>query len=145
MKKSTFFSFLFLLILLAISSITAYGQNTFVSRTSADGIKIVKTKGFDKAEVIETKGSQIRLEVTVNLVSDNDGNLPSNRKSTLTRYLAEQGRYRLEMVEDAALEELTISPPKNTDVLISKSYGNIKEEISVKVFVPKGMFIKIDE
>ena len=145
MRKSTFFAFIFLLILLLISSITAYGQSTYISRTSANGVKIVKEVNFDDCEVLQTKGSQIRFEVTVNLVSDDGGNLPSNRKALLTKYLAEQGRYQLVMTEDRALEELEVSPPKNADVLISKSYGNIKEEISVKVFVPEGIFIKIDE
>ena len=145
MRKSTFFAFLFLLILLLISSITAYGQNTFVSRTSAEGLKIVNVKGFDKAEVFDTKGSQIRFEVTVSLETDNGSSLPSDRKDALIKYLANSGRYQLEMVEDHALETLEINPPKNTDVLISKSYGNIREDISVKVFVPEGIMLKVEE
>lgn len=145
MKKSTFFSFVFILILLLMSMITAYGQKTFTARTSAEGLKIVNVKGFSKAEVFSTKGSQIRFEVTVSLETEGGSNLPSNRKDALIKYLANTGRYQLEMIDDHALETLEVNPPKNTDVLISKSYGNIREDISVKVFVPEGIMLKVEE
>lgn len=142
MKKRTFWSFILLLILLIISSITQCDAQTFISRTKADGVVGVDLSHFKDVKVLETKGSHIRFELTVSLKCEkNESSIGTPKAQRLARLLAEGGRYQYKMIEKKG--RLIVSLPKTATPLKSKTLGDIEETFSVRVFVPKGVTITL--
>lgn len=127
------------IICILIGSFFSADAQTFTSRTSAQDVQVLDVRGLDHVKVFTSKGSQIRFELTVSLSCErNETSFGETSKAQkLTKTLAEAGRYRFKMLEDAG--RLEVSIPGINHVLYSKTLGNIEEELELRVYVPKGV------
>jgi hypothetical protein len=144
MKKSTFYSLLFIIVFLLVALVQSNAQ-TFVARTSAADITQVEITStpFSGVEILEDKeSSTIRFELSVSLKCEKgESSFGSAKTQKLARLLAEGLRYEYQILQED--DRLSVSLPNVENVLFSKSLGNIEETLKIRIFVPKGMKVTL--
>jgi hypothetical protein len=81
----------------------------------------------NRVEVFKTKGTRISIETAVRI---NEGTLP------LLEYLVKSGRYEMDVLVDGQINILTLSPPKNNNVILVKG-EECEEVVTYKIHLPE--------
>lgn len=81
----------------------------------------------NQIEIVKTKGTRISIETAIRI---NVGTLP------LLDYLVKNGRYQINVHINEQISMLTLSPPKNNNVLIIKG-KECGEVITYKIHIPE--------
>lgn len=90
-------------------------------------IKIRINAPSSQIEIFKTKGTRISIETAISIKM---GTLP------LLDYLVKSGRYQMDLQVNQQIKTLTLSPPKNNNVLVVKGEA-CEEIITYKIHIPE--------